>query len=502
VPPSFLGISTEYWALPLFGTQPTLFERALSLLRAPAGGALVVRVGGDSADHAFWALKPRKAPGWMIQLSPPWLHQMGGLVERLGVRLIVDLNLVTDTPLSAARWARAAAESLPRGSILGFEVGNEPDLYARRYWSWVIAHPAVGPSVLPKDLSPTSYSRDYQAYANALARVAPRVPLLGPAVANPAADINWVSTLMSSPHPRLGVVSGHVYPYSACAAPRAATHPTIARVLSENATAGIAQRLHPAVAIAHRSGLPFRLTEINSVTCGGLAGVSDTFATALWAPDALMELLHTGVDGVNVHIRARTINAAFSLNRQGMAAHPLLYGMMLFNRTLGPGARLAPVRVSARAQPHRASRLKIWAVRVNGGGLHVLIIDKGNRPARVELRVPAIGAASVQRLLAPSVSSRTGVTLAGQHVGADGLWHGAKPNEAVWPTAHGYVITVPRMSAALVGMRLSAGAASAPQTKAGRHVAAPHSGRALPGQGKSTRRSGGNGSRRKSTARQ
>jgi hypothetical protein len=31
--------------------------------------------------------------------------------------------------------------------------------------------------------------------------------------------------------------------------------------------------------------------------------VSDTFATALWAPDALFELLRAGIDGVNVHVR-------------------------------------------------------------------------------------------------------------------------------------------------------------------------------------------------------
>ena len=47
------------------------------------------------------------------------------------MRLIVDLNLVTDTPLTAATWARAAETSLPRGSIIGFEVGNEPDIYDR-----------------------------------------------------------------------------------------------------------------------------------------------------------------------------------------------------------------------------------------------------------------------------------------------------------------------------------------------------------------------------------
>jgi hypothetical protein len=259
---------------------------------------------------------------------------------------------------------------------------------------------------------------------------------------------------MASAHPRLGIVSGHVYPYSACSR-RGATQPTIARVLSENASAGIAHRLRPAVVLAHRAGLPFRLTEINSVTCGGLAGVSDTFATALWAPDAMFELLRAGVSGVNVHVRARAINAAFSISRHGLSAHPLYYGLMMFSRTLGPHAHLAPVHVQF-AHPRRAPHLKVWAVRVGGRGLRVLIVDKSNRSTRVALRIPATGSASVQRLLAPSPGARSGVTLAGQTVGADGRWHGKRVTETISPGAHGYTVSVPQMSAAVVGVQLSA----------------------------------------------
>src|SRR5207302_722767 len=71
--------------------------------------------------------------------------------------------------------------------------------------------------------------------------------------------------------------------------------------------------------------------------------------------------------------------------------------------------------------------------------------------------LPATGAATVERLLAPAVTSRRGVTLAGQQVGPDGGWQGARITETVWPGAHGYVVTVPRMSAALVGMHLASG---------------------------------------------
>jgi hypothetical protein len=246
-----------------------------------------------------------------------------------------------------------------------------------------------------------------------------------------------------------------VYPYSACAAPRQATYPTIPHVLSENASAGIAERLRPAIELSHRAGLPFRLTEINSVTCGGKRGVSDTFATALWAPDALFALLRAGVDAVNVHVRARAVNAAFSLSGRGLLAHPLLYGLMLFDRALGPGARLVPTRLALAARAGRGVHMKVWAVRVSGGGLQVLLINKGTHSISVDLRVPAIGPAAVERLLAPSVYARAGVTLAGQQVGTDARWHGKLRRETVRPGRNGYGITVPRMSAALVQLRFA-----------------------------------------------
>lgn len=90
--------------------------------------------------------------------------------------------------------------------------------------------------------------------------------------------------------------------------------------------------------------------------------MSDTFATALWAPDALFELLRAGVDGVNVHVRPYTINAAFAVTPRGLGARPLLYGLILFARTLGPGAQLLDARLTANHPEH----VKVWAVRDGG----------------------------------------------------------------------------------------------------------------------------------------
>lgn len=451
VPRSFLGISTEYSALPLFERHSALLVRVLGLVRAAGEGPLILRVGGASADSTFWDPSARRLPRWAFRLTPAWFAHTASLLRRSDARLILDLNLITNTPRAAARVAAVARSALPRGSILAFEIGNEPDLYSRADWHATVARAGFGGSELPSAISPASYVRDYDAFARVLTGIAPNVPLAGPEVAYPALDLAWISRLLAGPAPRLGFVSAHLYPYSACADRGSPSYPTVARLLSANATAGLAGLIGPAVALARRAGRPLRVTELNSVTCGGVRGVSNSFATALWAPDALFELMRAGVSGVNVHVREDAINGAFALRNRGLVARPLLYGLILFARTLGPGATLVHVKV----RDARSLHLVVWAVRVAGGQLHVLVIDTGSRSATIRLHLPARGPATVQRLLAPSPRSTSGVTLNGQRLGRDARWYGQAADQAITYNAGGYQLTMPAFSAALVSVGLS-----------------------------------------------
>lgn len=186
----------------------------------------------------------------------------------------------------------------------------------------------------------------------------------------------------------------------------------------------------------------------------GSPGISDAFATALWAPDILFELLQAGVDGVNVHVRARAINAPFTLSKRGLVARPLLYGLILFARTLGPGAQLIHLRLHVK----RALHLKVWAVRVRGGSLRVLLIDKGDHPVSVHLQLPATGPATLERLLAPSIRSRFGVTLDGQQPRRDRQWQGRPVTQTIPSGVNGYQLTIQKASAALLSVHVRRGA--------------------------------------------
>jgi hypothetical protein len=454
IPRSYLGLSTEYWTLPTDELHVALYKRLLALVHVPGDGRFVLRIGGDSSDHAFWDPDIRRLPHWAFEVTPDFVERTAAIVRALRLRVIVDMNLITGTPLEAGAWAHAAEREMPNGSIMGFEIGNEPDLYDREDWLVNLGGTRFAAGLLPKALTPATYARDYDKYARVLRRVARHVPLIAPALANPQTDSDYISTLLAGPHPDLRMISVHRYPYSACSLPGEPTYPTIGRVLSEAASAGLAASVRPALRLARKAHLPLRLTEINSVTCGGLDAVSRRFATALWAPDAIFELIKVGAVAVNLHVRVFALNAPFRFTEGGVRARALLYGLILFTRMLGHHSRLVPVRLSSPPSLH----LKAWAVRVSRHTLNVLLLNKGPRTVTVHLQLPGSGAAAVERMLAPAATSSGGVTLAGRRLGADARWRGARAVERVARGKQGYAVAVRGISAALVTVRVARGA--------------------------------------------
>lgn len=90
VPRCLLGISTEYWAMPLFERHEPQFERLLALLRVPGNGPLLLRIGGDSADQAVFGLRVPRLPRAILELTPDWFRQTSALVRAVGAKLILD----------------------------------------------------------------------------------------------------------------------------------------------------------------------------------------------------------------------------------------------------------------------------------------------------------------------------------------------------------------------------------------------------------------------------
>ena len=294
-----------------------------------------------------------------------------------------------------------------------------------------------------------SFTRDFSAFAGAL----PTVPLAGPTVSGPG----WMRRLDAflGAEPRVRVVTLHRYPLQLCFTPRGSSrYPTIGNLLSARASDGLAQSFARYVAIAHARGLPLRIDEFNSVSCGADKPVSTTFASALWALDALFEMARVGVDGVNVHTFPGAGYELFRFSRANgrwqAAVAPEYYGLMMFAQAAPPGSRLL------RLSPAPAGRVKVWATRAPDGRIRVVLINKDlARPVTVALHLPSTATATLERLEqsgAPASASGT-VTLGGRTFGSasdSGQLQGRSDLASVAPSHGTFVVSMPAASAALL----------------------------------------------------
>jgi hypothetical protein len=447
VPHSFLGLSMETNEFDQFVQSVPSFPALLRQLEVPGDASPIsLRLGGDSADGTYLNADGFSPPSGVksFAITLAYLQRLGTLARAVPLKVLLDLNLAAHNPQMAAALASEAQKALPAGGLDALEVGNEPDYYQTLIgYNWDPSNLTWGATY-----SPQKYAADFAAYAAALSSATPGVPVGGPAVGHN--DATWYQPLLQTDGPSVGLLTAHRYPLNACVAPGSAQYPTIAGLLSPQASLGLAASVLPDVAAAHQAGIELRLGELGSVTCTGLAGVSDTFATALWAPDALFNLLADGVDAVNVHTRYATPNTA--LYGPGPAiVRPLFYGMVAFTRALGPGASLLQTNVGGQLPPG----LSVWPVALQGGQMHVLLINKAISASTVVLQAGATTPAQVQSLQGSSMAPGAQVTFGGQELSNDGTWQGTPVSTGLRSRDGAYQVSVPPLSASLLSYKPS-----------------------------------------------
>jgi hypothetical protein len=81
--------------------------------------------------------------------------------------------------------------------------------------------------------------------------------------------------------------------------------------------------------------VPCRMTEGNSCYHGGQPGVSDGFASALWAADYLLRVTQAGYAGVNLHGGGEGYYAPVTGEPSAAKLRPRYHGMLLAQRFVG-----------------------------------------------------------------------------------------------------------------------------------------------------------------------
>ncbi|MBV8431033.1 MAG: hypothetical protein JO244_07725 [Solirubrobacterales bacterium] len=447
VQPGFVGMSLEYSTLePYAGRNPGAIDPVLvRLIRNLAPGARpVLRIGGDSTDWSWWPVPHlRQPPGVRIVIGPRFGAVLGGLARATGARLILGIDLEADSRRIAGVEAARLITSVGRDSVQALELGNEPELYGT--WPWRITSAGVRVIGRAPGYGVPAYVRDYRSISAAL----PPVGLAGPALGGPL----WIQHVgqFIDAEAHLSLVTVHTYPLQRCDNPLIApTYPSLARLLAPAASSGLAERLASTVATAHAEGLPIRVDELNSVSCGGARGISDTFASALWALDTMFSLARVGADGVNIHTFQKARYGLFSTHfqhgRWWARVAPEYYGLLLFAQAAPPGSRL--LRLGGGGGPVRA-----WATRARNGTLRIVLVNAGTAPRDVVVRAPGPARfARYEALRAPGIRATGGISLGGASFGP-GTQTGnlGSPRKILVRPRHGdYVLRLPAASAVML----------------------------------------------------
>lgn len=467
IPRSFVGFSTEFGGLSAehYFLKPSVDFDGVTLSPNPIVAQLfnnlsifqgppVLRLGGNSTDKSVWQTEflPTTTAPSSILVTRRWLEATRALVDLTHSSLIIGLNLAVNEPNLAVEWAKAASQYVGLENIRAFEIGNEPNYFLKH-----------GLRSAPFGFS--EYTRQFKNYIGALRSWNPRIPLAGPVTSDAAprylSEESWAQhlpTFLCEIGRCLDLVTYHRYPLHRCRLdPQSPRYPTVTQLLSSRASGMLGREALTYVNEAGHYGLPVRVSEINSVACGGADSLSNTMASALWAIDTLFHLARAGISGANFHVGGhKAVYAPFRVTAPVngdvvSTVYPLYYGLLFFAQAIQHEARLTQV-ITSGFKP-----IKVWATYNVRGVVHVAIINKtAELGAKVVIDIPGVSKPGrLIYLAAPNITATAGLTLAGQTYddSRDGRPQGPYIFHEVVPQRGRFVFHLPAACAALLVVR-------------------------------------------------
>jgi hypothetical protein len=444
-----VGISFEKNLL----AQPPLTKGNLVQFLKTLGPG-VLRFGGNQVDKTFWTSKGEKAPEWgLTTVTPADLERLATLVKGSGWQVLYGVNL-KHKDLARAADEVATAKKVLGDALIGIEIGNEPNYYSKEIPGY----------------SPARYHADFEEHRQALAKVAPGLGLLGPGGGSAPNAIEFLTEFarLQQPNPNRGMEALTTHFYPACG--RTAPTPTMAQLLSGEFHDRVKARIQILVDSAKPLGLKTRLTEANSLTCGGVDGVSDRYGSALFIVDQAMLVASSGVNAENFHSNIAVCGgpkppgSAYTpfcaANATDQAAGKLMvqpeYYSLLLVREVGQGT-FAPVENSD------PETLRAYAIK-SGEHLKLVLVNMMD-PARPGDRAVTVNLGGkfrkgeFIRMTGPALDAKDGITLAGKSVTGEGTFPRITPSRLA-VSGDTLKINLPPGSATLVTLTASGRIAS------------------------------------------
>jgi hypothetical protein len=386
-----VGLSLEYpvmaLALGAGSCAPSALIAALQQLGSPP-----LSLAGDSQDMTVPSGALGSTPStWetatLYQLPTSFWSQLHCLLSATHDPLTVGLNVKTGPPGWAQQIVAGAQSAATNG--VNFSLGNEPDLYLL---------PNYAALDEPQPNEEATHVALYLQLASAVEQtLGGAAGVIGPELAQPA---NWQHELphvISQLH--LGEVGIHAYPLTACLTPKAVT---IGGLLSQYA-ADEPHRLEWVAADARAAQVPAILSEANSASCGGVAGVSDSPASAVWAVRFVLSALKTGFSEVRFHFSGDPYDP-FVVRGEEVLKRPVDDALVALNQWLPVGSSLRTLT--------GVRSLEATSVSQPSGSTLLLLDDESSHAQKLVLR----GAASVHvEVISPARTGVQATTLGAVH---------------------------------------------------------------------------------------
>ncbi len=434
VPEDFLGLSFEasdLHSIAGFASSGDL----VSLLRSLGPG--VMRFGGISSDETTAWLQEGLAPAWaQATITPQDLTALAALARASGWRVILTVNLGHGEAAVAAQEALAAEAQLG-ASLAGIAIGNEPDRY-------------VADALRPAGWAQAAYLAEAAVFRTAIAAAVPGVQIVGPDASTGRLVLAWVSGLAASPD-RPALLTDHYYPLSKCGGSAVTLSDLISPVTRRNESSTLARL----AAIEQASALSLRVDETNNISCRGTPGVSDAFASSLWAVDYIARAMASGVAGLNFHDLISEPGSysplaaadASELASGALHANPEWYALLLARHLIGDRPVAAKLASGSRD-------LTAAAFASPSGSVHIVLVNfagSSPHPLVVHLRLSRrFAAGPILRLQAPSLRALAHVSLGGSGVSSAGSWIHGTPLPRVSGKPGALELNLAASSAALV----------------------------------------------------